>query len=55
MGDVLISFTAILVAAVGGSYVFRFLASRFGQNLAFAVMAVLLGAVFAAQMYLEKT
>ncbi len=54
MGDLFVSFAAILAAAVIGSYVFRFMARQFGQKVAFGVMVVLLGAVFAIQTYLEK-
>ncbi|WP_161539635.1 hypothetical protein [Paramagnetospirillum kuznetsovii] len=55
MGDLLISFTAIAAAAIIGSHAFRYASARFGQNVAFAIMAVLLGIAFAVQTYLEKS
>jgi hypothetical protein len=55
MVDTLLSFGAIALAAVLGSYGFRFLAARFGQNVAFGVMAAALGIAFAVQTWLEKT
>ncbi|WP_156612466.1 hypothetical protein [Paramagnetospirillum marisnigri] len=54
MVEMLLSFGAIALAAILGSYAFRFLAVRFGQNVAFGVMAVVLGIAFAVQNWLEK-
>ncbi len=54
MLETLLSFTAIALAAIVGSRVFRYLAVRFGQTTAFAAMAALLAIAFAVQTMMEK-
>lgn len=54
MVELLLSLGAIAAAAITGSYAFRYLSGRFGQNVAFGVMAALLAAAFVVQSILEK-